>query len=212
MPEKQADTKPTTATTQPAIADAALPVKHAFSELPTEIDHREDPSDYLAVDSALHNVLYLVLDDEYERAAAEHWMAKNAPDVPYDNLRTDLPLELDRRSVVFILARKGTRRQPTKPALRSLGRNPEGFFVHERVDAKELAEDFGAYGGTKERPGIRVQDYWRRGSTRFTSGVDWAALKDEIQKYAIPYVVRFFDPSSTKNDSRNPTKLYLTSV
>lgn len=187
-----------------------LPLGHKISELPHEINDfsgdAADPIHRISDSSPLLNTFYLIVEDKWEKAAAESWMKKHAPDVPWDNLTDVLPLNaLVRQSVIIVLARKGTKRNPVKPAVPITGRNQEGYLVHQERDADDVAGEMGAYGP------IYVQQFWDNSGKRFAGALDRSKLIDEIQRYAIPHVVKFKDAHEVRNGIK-PNLLYLSTV
>lgn len=207
----QPQNKPSAPST-PSTAAPAAPADDLFSgfaELPKEVwedqPYREDSEDAQYAD-----VFYLHLNDEFEARGAQAWRDKRMPKVPAPNVLAEIPLtQLMPKSIIFILARKGTPSNPVKPAQPVSGeRNDQGFFIHTTRTPAELADEFAAYGGTRDRPGIRVGDFYKTRHGRFGSGLKIDELVDEICKFSMPYVPKFRDASEKEGGQRG-TVLYL---
>lgn len=184
-------------------------VKHAFAELPHDVldgydASASDPAGRLDTSSQLHETFYLVPSDSNEERTAEAWMKLHAPGVPWDNLKNCIPLSmLTERSIVIVLDRKGTRRDPVPVAEPITGRNPEGYLVHVKTSSIDLAKDMAAYGP------IRCGDYWKRGTSRFTGyGLDRDRFIDAVAAVSRPWVTKFKDIHDLPTGSK-PQMLYL---
>lgn len=160
-----------------------------------------DPGQQLGIDDPLRDHIYMVVRDKYERAAAEFWINKYVPQLPWENLTDELDLNVLRpSSVIYYLARKGHRRAPVTDAQPLAGRNPEGFIVHVQTPEAELAAEMKAWGG------IKVRDFVARANTRMSASLDYVGVINALAAVAIPDQVRYADIGETDK----PRVIYFT--
>lgn len=185
----------------------ASPFKFKIAEIPVDtFGGIGTTSAELDDRNPLQETYFIHVRDKFEAAAAKEWLFKNAPEVPYDNLRETLPLDkLTPRSVVILLARKGTIMRPVAPAQPVEGRTMEGFLAHKDVPASTLAEQMAAY-----EP-IEVSRFYRNRSRLSGGGLDVTAFLEELARIAHPYGIGWTDAPS-RADQPPGTTVYLKQV
>lgn len=211
MAAKEEVTKAPVSAAAPFVQDEA-PLGHEVAQLPVEPG--EGPAgnfDDDAPRSKYAEFYYLHLRDPFEQAAARQWLKKqNAKHaaagldpIPDENLVDSLPLDrLRQHSRIFILARKGTSREPIREAQPVTDRNDQGHLIHKSVPADDLSSDMKAYGD------IRLAQFWTPGRSRLAPDLRLGDLQQEIAKYAIPSVV-MREESADEKTNRKPTNIYL---